>query len=487
MDITKKMVDFSNLTFKKQVNNYLISDKIINKTPISTEFICISSSNSNKSEFFSIKLLKKLPQIDHKNLSNLLQKTMEIFSFPHENIVKICDILQTKENIYIIEEICNGGSLADYIEKNKGFLSEKETVIILKEIIKAFKYFNEKGFFHQGINPKNVMFHDNNVKISVNLGDSAIKNFVKTEKIDLIEDISAIREENYFKKNDISAVGVLIYKMLYGENCDNLEKNLKKKELIFPEKPYRSEKIKCFIRKLLMKEGFSWEEVFFDEVFEENVWKQEKMMEIVKKKENLLIKSFWFNKIYLEKNRVFHKIARNSSVLSIKIKENGENNDKNLQKNLKFVIKMSDYLIFERNLAIFYQYIAVLLFNWQNNDELFEFPKDIYERLLFLLIKCSLISMKRVFYAIINKIEIIKEKPKIWDYFITTSIYSDFKRNIQEDLEKIAGFSEEIEKKIREEISRYGTREGISMVDKEYLGIFKKFSIFQFFFNFFNF
>ena len=461
------MVDSSTLIFKKQVNKYIISDKILNKTSVSTIFL---SSSSTKSHLFSIKILSK-DQISYKNLINL-HKTQEIFSLPHVNIVKMVEILQTSENVYIIEEFCNGGSLKDYLNVNMGFLSENETLIILKELLKALKFLHEnfKVFPRNWISEENVMFHENRVKISIS--DFAINYAGKIDKNGIFHDF----DENLLANYDTWEIGVLIYKMLYGVDPKEKHGNLKENLVFFPEKPWRSEKIKGFLRKLLRKtDGISWEEVFYDGIFEENKEKEENMKEIVMKKENLLVRSFWLNKIYIEKNRVFHKIreiSRNSSVFSIfktKTEEN-EKNDEKIAKNRKFVGKIGGYLIFERNVAIFYLYLAVFLFSHENNEKSFQFPKDIYYRLLFLVSKCSEISMKRVFDAVMKKIAIIIEKNEKWEFFVKTPIYKVLKGVVQEDLEKIEGFCEEIEKKIREEIGNCGKNKEISMVEKNYLG-----------------
>ena len=45
----------------------------------------------------------------------------------NENIVKLLDISQTDNNLYLFLEYCNGGNLEEYLKKNGGMLSEDES------------------------------------------------------------------------------------------------------------------------------------------------------------------------------------------------------------------------------------------------------------------------------------------------------------------------------------------------------------------------
>lgn len=46
----------------------------------------------------------------------------------HPNIIKFIDAKKTENNIYLIMEFCNGGSLEEFIAKNKGNLGNFEFI-----------------------------------------------------------------------------------------------------------------------------------------------------------------------------------------------------------------------------------------------------------------------------------------------------------------------------------------------------------------------
>lgn len=61
----------------------------------------------------------------------------------HDNVVRLLDVYQTNNNMYIVTEFCEDGDLRSYIKKKKK-LAESEAIRILKNILSGFKYLHEK-------------------------------------------------------------------------------------------------------------------------------------------------------------------------------------------------------------------------------------------------------------------------------------------------------------------------------------------------------
>ena len=57
----------------------------------------------------------------------------------HPNVVKLLDVYQTSNNMYIVTEFCEEGDLAGWL-KNKKKGTEKESLKMLKDILNGFKY-----------------------------------------------------------------------------------------------------------------------------------------------------------------------------------------------------------------------------------------------------------------------------------------------------------------------------------------------------------
>lgn len=105
----------------------------------------------------------------HKNLLDdpdfILNEIKTISKFNHPNIVQYHIAFVKDDELFIVMEYCEGGSVADAIVRKKFTIpSAIETVL---DISKALVLINNKGITHNDIKPENVLFGENNtVKIS---------------------------------------------------------------------------------------------------------------------------------------------------------------------------------------------------------------------------------------------------------------------------------------------------------------------------------
>lgn len=85
----------------------------------------------------------------------------------HPNIVKVFEFYEDDDNIYIIEELCKGGELFDYIIQNKK-ISEKLAAKIFQQILYAVNYCHKNNIVHRDVKPENILLFDKdnlNIKI----------------------------------------------------------------------------------------------------------------------------------------------------------------------------------------------------------------------------------------------------------------------------------------------------------------------------------
>lgn len=74
-------------------------------------------------------------------------------------------MLRTTNNVYLVYEFCNGGTLADYI-KSKKRLPEDEAIKIFTQLRSAFELLNREKILHRDLKPTNILFHNGVVKIA---------------------------------------------------------------------------------------------------------------------------------------------------------------------------------------------------------------------------------------------------------------------------------------------------------------------------------
>lgn len=83
-----------------------------------------------------------------------------------ENIVNLIDVYFTKNNVYIIQEYCNGGDLRHYMKQSKGPVDEAKARKILNHIILGMKQLVKLGIIHRDLKPENILIHNNQFKIA---------------------------------------------------------------------------------------------------------------------------------------------------------------------------------------------------------------------------------------------------------------------------------------------------------------------------------
>lgn len=56
------------------------------------------------------------------------------------NVIRLEKVYRTHRRLYIITEACNGGDLEQLRKSRGGFLSEKETRLIMQQVVNGLKH-----------------------------------------------------------------------------------------------------------------------------------------------------------------------------------------------------------------------------------------------------------------------------------------------------------------------------------------------------------
>ena len=87
----------------------------------------------------------------------------------HKNIAKFKQALRdSKGNLYIIMEFCDGGDLYQWRLDNlgqDGVLDENLMIEILRQIAKGLNYLHGKELGHRDLDPSNILVKNGQVKI----------------------------------------------------------------------------------------------------------------------------------------------------------------------------------------------------------------------------------------------------------------------------------------------------------------------------------
>ncbi|XP_060078459.1 serine/threonine-protein kinase Nek4-like [Ylistrum balloti] len=150
----------------------------------------------------------------------LVSREEEILkSVKHDNVVRYVDSFREGNCVYLIMELCLGGTLYSYIRSLETKLSEDEFVKFLRQIVTGLKFLHRKGVLHRDIKTKNIlMTKDLILKIS-DFGVSRITDYVNPSNHSIkmgtprYMSPEVLNGEEYGQKTDIWSLGCTAYEM----------------------------------------------------------------------------------------------------------------------------------------------------------------------------------------------------------------------------------------------------------------------------------
>nr|XP_044988049.1 sperm motility kinase 2B-like [Jaculus jaculus] len=162
----------------------------------------------------AIKVLEK-----RRRIRAVLQEVEIMKMLAHPNTVSLFQIVDTKDNVYLVLEFCQN-ELLEHISM-KGCLQEDEARQMFRQIIDAIFYCHSLGIVHQDIKPDNIMVDDGGKVTVIDFGLASrfwpgqmLRKFCGTYKYMPPEAISFEAYDG--PKKDMWSLGVLLYYMVTG-------------------------------------------------------------------------------------------------------------------------------------------------------------------------------------------------------------------------------------------------------------------------------
>ena len=269
-------------------------NKLIENTPFAEKFELIESikegsagtvyktrlKDSKINKFFASKFLitENKEKRKNKDKNELNRKHFEISihgKLIHINIPKIFGYYKIHDSSCILMEYDMYGDLENFKRKiiKRAVLSESLICYIGAQILEAISYLYKNKIIHMDIKQQNILIDD---YLSVKLTDFSIsinyKN-LKTISLPLMGTCYYISPETLEERTintedaskiDIYSFGVLLYVLAFCDypyelrnvdtkNYEGILKNIKEKDLIFPENTGHSDMFKDFLGKCLEK------------------------------------------------------------------------------------------------------------------------------------------------------------------------------------------------------------------------------------------
>ena len=188
----------------------------------------------------AVKIIKKKKYSD----DYYLLETKLLKKINHERIIKLYDVINTNKYLFIFTELCEGGSLKDFIisrynSNTSYFMKDSECAIIIKHIIQGVEYLSNNGIIHRDLKPENIMFRKENdinslVLCDFGLAGEIYRNSFMENKCGTLIFMAPeiIMNRKYDSLVDIWSVGIIMYILESGGMHPIYDENMSSKTFV---------------------------------------------------------------------------------------------------------------------------------------------------------------------------------------------------------------------------------------------------------------
>jgi len=107
----------------------------------------------------AVKVIDKT-KLDDISKAHLFQEVMCMKLVQHPHVVRLYEVIDTPNKLYLILEFGDGGDMYDYIMKHANGLPESVARKYFRQICRALKYCHEMHVCHRDLKPENLVFFE---------------------------------------------------------------------------------------------------------------------------------------------------------------------------------------------------------------------------------------------------------------------------------------------------------------------------------------
>ncbi|KAJ3299862.1 calcium calmodulin-dependent protein kinase type 1G [Borealophlyctis nickersoniae] len=184
----------------------------------------------------------------------------------HDHIIKLYEMYEIDNKIYLIMELVTGGELFDDIVR-RGKYTEADAARIVHKVLLAIEYLHELGIAHRDLKPENLLLSDKSSNPKIMISDFGLSKIFNDDEVMKTAcgtpgyvAPEVLQRKGYGKEVDLWSLGVITYILLcgyppfYDQNNVELFKQIMAGKYEF-DRPWWdniSESARDFIRHLLV-------------------------------------------------------------------------------------------------------------------------------------------------------------------------------------------------------------------------------------------
>jgi len=149
----------------------------------------------------------------------------------HPNIVRLEEVYESYDEIYLVMELCHGGELFDRLDEQPDYhYTEAACARLVKQMLSAVRYIHDKGIVHRDLKLENFLFSSGDPGSELKMIDFGLSKFfdhsVGEGGIKILNEAvgtpytvapEVLSQIQYNERCDIWAIGVITYLLLSGE------------------------------------------------------------------------------------------------------------------------------------------------------------------------------------------------------------------------------------------------------------------------------
>ena len=194
--------------------------KILEQVGIGGMSYVYKAVDTKNDNIVAIKLLKDELANDEEFIKKFKSEAIASEKINHPNVVRAYDVVDDDNLHYIVLEFVDGLTLNRYI-KDKGHLSNEETIKLSMEIASGLASAHSKGIIHRDIKPQNIVIKADGTSKIMDFGiaravSSTTRNISIVGTVHYISPEQA-RNENIDYRSDIYSLGCTMYEMITGD------------------------------------------------------------------------------------------------------------------------------------------------------------------------------------------------------------------------------------------------------------------------------
>jgi len=126
----------------------------------------------------AVKIVDK-SHVKHK--PEMLKNEVEILlKIHHPNVIKLLDLFDSTENLYLVMELVTGGELFDRIVEREQY-SESDAKEVMRQLLDAIEYIHSKDIVHRDLKPENLLLEDKARDTKIKLTDFGLSKIFDSE------------------------------------------------------------------------------------------------------------------------------------------------------------------------------------------------------------------------------------------------------------------------------------------------------------------